>query len=74
MPFAIVKNVVQIAFLPQRPLIYDCIYFCILYFGMSGKMLLILEKIMVCPEKFLYVGEDKHMFGKFLVCPENFWR
>jgi hypothetical protein len=27
MPFAFVKNVVQIAFLPQLPLIYDCIYF-----------------------------------------------
>jgi hypothetical protein len=26
-PFAFVKNVVQIAFLPQWPLIYDCIYF-----------------------------------------------
>jgi hypothetical protein len=26
-PFAFVKNVVKIAFLPQWPLIYDCIYF-----------------------------------------------
>jgi hypothetical protein len=37
-PSDIMKNVVQIAFLPQWPLIYDCIYFCIL----------------VCPEKFCY--------------------
>jgi hypothetical protein len=37
-PSDIMKNVVQIAFLPQWPLIYDCTYFCIL----------------VCPEKFCY--------------------
>jgi hypothetical protein len=37
-PFTSVKNVIQIALFAQRPLIYDCICFCIL----------------VCPEKFCY--------------------
>jgi hypothetical protein len=36
-----------------------------LYFGMSGKILLFSEKIMICPEKFLYVCEDNDMSGTF---------
>ena len=38
-PFTSLKNVVQIAFFAQWPLIYGCICFCIL----------------VCPEKFCYI-------------------
>jgi hypothetical protein len=41
---------------------------------MSGKMLLLSEKIMICPEKFLSVGENNDMSGKFLVCPEIFFK
>ena len=71
-PFTSVKNVVQIAFFAQWPLIYDWICFCIL----------------VCPEKFCYFrvklwhvrenfdifGKIFGMSGKFLICPENFLR
>ena len=33
-------------------------------YDMSGKILLFLEKIMICPENFLYVFEDNDMSGK----------
>ena len=73
MPFISVKNVVQIAFFAQRPLVYDCICFYIL----------------VCAEKFCYFrvklcfarkifpafwGKNVISPENFLVCPENFLR
>jgi hypothetical protein len=72
-PFTSVKNVVQIAFFAQRPLVYDCICLCIL----------------VCAEKFCYFrvklcfarkifqafgGKNVISPENFLVCPENFLR
>jgi hypothetical protein len=40
---------------------------------MSGKMLLFSEKIMICPEKFLSVGEDNDMSGNLILPVANIY-
>jgi hypothetical protein len=64
-PFTSLKNVVQIAFFPQRPLIYDCICFCIL---------VCLEKFCYFRVKLCYVRKIFFNFRKKLsYFGKNFW-
>jgi hypothetical protein len=65
-PSDYVKNVVNIAVCING--LWFMIAF-ILVFWYVRKIFVILGKIIICPEKFLYVCEDNDMSRKFFRCP-----